>query len=127
MKDDAIASIEPNALTEEEIPKRNRAPQGRELDAEPNPHEYFKHIERLEVRFIIENFNKPFMPVDLCEKINKDGLWEKHEGEYVKSGDVKATIAFEEGTAPADGNTEELTDILIDHMWNFVREVKRYG
>jgi hypothetical protein len=127
MKDDAIASIEPKALTEEEIPKRNRVPQGRESDAEPTPHEYFKHIERLEVRFIIENLNKPFMPVDLREKINKDGLWKKHEDEYVKSGDVKATIAFEEGTAPADGNTEELTDILIDHMWNFVREVKRYG
>lgn len=127
MKEDAIASIGTNALTEEEIPKRERAPQGREPAAEPNPYEYFKHIERLEVRFIIENLNKPFMPVDLREKINKGGRCGKHESEYVKTGDVKATIAFEEGTAPADGNTEELIDILIDHMWNFVREVKKHG
>ena len=127
MKDDTTASIEPNSMTEEEFPKRNRAPQGREPAAKPNPHEYFKHIERLEVRFIIENLNKPFMPVDSHGKTNRVGRWERHESEYVKTGDVKATIAFEEGTAPADGNTAELTDILIDHMWNFVREVKRHG
>ena len=127
MKEDATASIGTNALTEEEIPKRERETQGREPAAEPNPYEYFKHIERLEVRFIIENLNKPFMPVDLSEKINKGGRWKKHESEYVRTGDVKATIAFEEGTAPCDGNTEELTDILIGHMWNFVREVKKHG
>ena len=127
MKEDAIASIEPNTLTEEEILERNRAPHGRELAAEPNPHEYFKHIQRLEVRFVIENLNKPFMPVDVRENRKQDGLLGKHEGEYVRSSDIKATIAFKEGTAPADGNTEELTDIFIDHMWNFVREVKRYG
>ena len=127
MKEDAIASIEPNTLTEEEILERNRAPHGRELAAEPNPHEYFKHIQRLEVRFVIENLNKPFMPVDPHGKTNRVGRWERHESEYVKAGDVKATIAFEEGTAPCDGNTEELTDILIGHMWNFVREVKRHG
>ena len=127
MKDDAIASIEPNSLTEEEILRPDRAPQGKEPAAKQNPHEYFRHIERLEVRFIIENLDKPFMPVDLREKRMRDGLWEKHDGEYVKSGDIKTTIGFKEGTAPTDGNTEELTDILIDHMWNFVREVKKYG
>jgi hypothetical protein len=127
MKEDAIASIEPNALIEEEILERNKMPQGREPGAEQNPHEYFRHIERLEVRFIIENFNKPFIPADLREKRKKDGLRDKHEGKHVKSGDIKTTISFEEGTAPTDGNTEELTDIFIDHMWNFVREVKGYG
>jgi len=125
MRDDAIATIEPRALTEDESPVQSRLTQERMPDAQSNPREYFKHIERIEVRFIIENVNKPFMPVDLRERIRKEGVWDKYEGEYVKSGDVKTTIAFEKGTAPTDGNTEELTEIFIDHMWNFVRELKK--
>ena len=127
MKEDAIASLEPNTSTEEEILEKNRAPHARELAAKTNPREYFRHIQRLEVRFVIEDLNKPFMPVDVRENRKQDGLLGKHEGEYVKAGDIKATITFKEGTVPADGNTEELTDIFIDHMWNFVREVKRYA